>query len=42
MEVQTVPLILHELAENKHQRTVMALIAGWAATVIAFLVFRRK
>lgn len=37
-KIAMIPLAVHELAQERDFRRFAYLIAGWAATVVAFLV----
>ena len=38
MEIKTIPLVVHEVTEERHRKTVSALVAGWSASVVALLI----
>lgn len=39
--MQQIPMAMYEVAEERHRRTVVWLIIGWAASVIALIVSRK-
>ena len=41
-KIARIPVIVHEIAEERHHRRELALLIGWVATVVAVLIIKRK
>lgn len=42
MDVKQIPLVVHEMTEARHLQLLTAIIAGWAASIIALAMAKRK